>query len=570
MEKIEQFRLLLVKKFQETAARILGEDEFVDVSDMDAEDLVRVRSPFRTWLQRAGIGRREVNWTWSPVSRYALPGQACIGDFTMKGEKAVLDIPMELVEAGVLPEVLVERKRPEGPIVRGSRNTTRYEGLAGVGPSEDGRKIVFKFKNDTSFSWSIVDKKFYHSDTGVEFAQSHFGNIVWGEAKPGCPSFFETLYKTADEGWVKNLFAILSNWVRRQVDNHRRHGAYRLQEKRLNRLDTMCSPEVIGPIESLAKNNFIDRMNLDRVCQRAFVGDKILGFSDIKEKYALDAWFLRHSEERVGTQYIRDDRYAREEDDIYADENREWILGNYMEIYCAWTRAGMDDLFRHCWEEHRYVFTQTGYYFDELKDTFNQLKGWGYNLRRVVDYILRDLPMQGMMPKINGNTPHELTLLRDYARMMVEMDRKFDRYPKPSLKLGHDIAAKNYRVKKSEILAKKYECIKEGLKRYEFAADGYVVIVPPTMASVVQEGASLNHCVASYVDGMMEGKYAILFLRKEDAPEKSLVTIQVHDTSISQARGQNNRSVTEEEQNIIDKFVAQLNKQKELVMEEAA
>ena len=241
-----------------------------------------------------------------------------------------------------------------------------------------------------------------------------------------------------------------------------------------------------------------------------------------------------------------------------------------MEIYKAWTEAGMDDIFRHCWEQHRYVFTQTGYYFHELKEIFTQMKGWGYSTRGVVDYILKKMPRQGLMPKISNTTNHELVLLRDYARMMVEMDRKFDRYPKPSLKLAHDIAAKNYRVKKSEILAKKYEGIVEGLKKYEFKADGYVVMVPPTMNSIVQEGASLNHCVASYVDGMMEGKYAILFLRKEDEPEKSLVTIQIHETKISQARGQNNRHLIEEEQKVIDKFVSSLEKQQELNMEEAA
>lgn len=557
---------ILKNKFNEIAARILGDDhDEVDVDD-DASLLARIRVPFRTWMERAGIVRREQCWKWSyPSNR---EGFVTVGDFTMKEGTHVLDVPVDLAERalvmGGFPDFKGERKKPEGPIVRGARNSSRYEALDRVSPSEDGRRIVFKFKNGSSFSWSIVDKKFYHSDTGLEFAQSHFGNIVWGEAKPGTPSFFETLYRTADEGWVRNLFAILSNWIKKRVNDQRRNGAYRLHEKRLNRLDTMCDPAVIGPIESLAKNNFVDRMNLDRVCDRVFVGDKILAFSEVKDKYALDAWFLKHSGERVHPQYCRDERYAGEDHDLYADDNREWVLGNYMDQYKLWIKAGMGDLFRHVWERHNFVFQHTSYHFQQLKDLLDQLKGWGYDLKRVMDYLFHDLPMQGLSQTISVyGLPHELVLLRDYAKMMIEMDRRYERYPK-SLKMSHDIAQKNYKVQQSQILAKKYEEVREDLKKYSWEGDDYVVIVPPTMQSVVQEGSSLNHCVASYVDGMVNREYAILFLRKKDEPEKSLVTLQVHGNRVSQARGQSNRAASKEEQEAIEKFVASLEKQKEL------
>jgi hypothetical protein len=560
---------ILKNKFDEIAARILcdesiKEDGF-DCVDAEAESLARIRVPFRAWMERAGIVRREQCWRWSHSSR---EGFITVGDFTMKECSHVLDVPVDLAERalvlGEFPDFKGERKKPEGPIIRGARNTTHYEGLASVGPSEDGRKILFNFTNGSSFSWSIIDKKFYHGDTGLEFAQSHFGNIVWGEAKPGKPSFFETLHKAAEEGWVKNLFAILSNWVKKQVQVRMRNGAYVLHERRLNRLDTMCRPSVIGPIESLAKNNFVDRMNLDKVCERVFVGDKILAFSEVKEKYALDAWFLKHSGERVHPQYCRDERYIAEGHDLYADDNREWLLGNYMDQYNLWVKAGMGDLFHYVWERHNFVFIQLSYHFEQFKNLLDQLKGWGYDLKRVMDYLFRDLPTQGLTQTINNyNIPHELVLLRDYAKMMIEMDRRYERYPK-SLKMNHDIAQKNYKVQQSQVLAKKYEEVRENLKKYEWEGDDYVVIVPPTMSSVVQEGSSLNHCVASYVDGMVNMEYAILFLRKKDAPEKSLVTLQVHGNNVSQAKGQSNRVPTKEEQEAIEKFVASLEKQKEL------
>jgi hypothetical protein len=577
--EIEKNKLssILAKKFDEIAARILKDETILqsglDIDDAGAETASRLRVPFRAWLERAGIQRRDGrDWLdgYAPVA-----GHVTVKDFTMLNKVAVLDVPTELAERalalGGFPDFKGERKKPEGPIIRGARNKTSYENLASVGPSEDGRRIMFRFLNGTSFSWNIVDKKFYHTDTGLEFAQSHLGNIMWGEAKPGCPTFFETLYKVAEDGWVKNLFAILSNWVKRQVGDLRRNGAYKLEEKRLNRLDTMCRQDVIGPIESLAKNNFVDRMNLDRVCERVFVSSgKILGFGEIKERYGLDAWFLKNSGERVHPQYCRDDRYVAEGEDLYAEDNRDWILGNYMDQYRTWVKADMGDLFRYVWDKYRFVFPHHDWYFNRLKEPLDELKGWGYDLKRVMDYLFHDLPMQGLVQNMTADRDiNELTELRDYAKMMVEMDRRYERYPK-SLKMSHDIAAKNYKVQQSSVLAKKYEQVREGLKRYEWENKEYVVIVPPTMSSVVQEGSSLNHCVASYVDGMVNGEYAILFLRKKDAPEKSFITLQMHGDRASQARGQSNRLPTKEEQEVIDEFVAALAKQKELQLVDAA
>ncbi|NBP16886.1 hypothetical protein EBU95_21310, partial [bacterium] len=85
-----------------------------------------------------------------------------------------------------------------------------------------------------------------------------------------------------------------------------------------------------------------------------------------------------------------------------------------------------------------------------------------------------------------------------------------------------------------------------------------------------KEGSSLNHCVASYIEGVVNGEYAILFLRSNEELEKSMVTVQVKDGRVLQARGQSNRPTSEEEAKFLEKFVESLNKQKELALEEAA
>ena len=60
--------------------------------------------------------------------------------------------------------------------------------------------------------------------------------------------------------------------------------------------------------------------------------------------------------------------------------------------------------------------------------------------------------------------------------------------------------------------------------------------------------------MASYIDKVIEGKCHILFLRKKNSPKESLVTIEVRNDQIVQAKRRFNDDVTEEQKEVIDKF----------------
>ena len=88
--------------------------------------------------------------------------------------------------------------------MRATKNKTEYANLTSVIPSADDKRVVFTFENGTNFSWCVFDFKFYHGDTGKEFGESHFKNIVWGmdedryggltlPIKPGHEGFFNFL-----------------------------------------------------------------------------------------------------------------------------------------------------------------------------------------------------------------------------------------------------------------------------------------------------------------------------------------------------------------------------------------
>jgi hypothetical protein len=565
------------------------EPDLADSTGLEGEDRIRVRAAWRHYLTRLGV-----TWGYSQYDMHKLAapeGHVAIADQMTDKGTTTLFIPNEVAEKALQDDRLPNQEdiprrasskkaNADGtlsttgePIMRAARNTTQYFNLSQIEPTADDRGIVFRFDNGTSFRWSVVDHKFYHGDTGTEFGQSHFGNIVWDSTatiKPGHYSFFSTLAGKAKTGWTNNFFRILSMYIKKRVEDHRRDGAYKLAQKRLNKLDTMVDRDLIWPIESLAKNNFVAQMNLENLCQQVFRGEKVMSFKDMQES-GLDKWFFKHVGERVAPRYLRNDQNNwNMNEDVYAgDDNRQYILGNYMDQYRGFVKAGMGDIFQYVWERHHFPLDGNGYNLNRFKECFDYLVGLGCDPKRLMDYIFEDLEHQGLGQHAGRNV-EEMTLLRDYARMATAVvGRDFDRYPR-YLKTAHDIVSRNFRVNQSKILSKKYEDMCEGLKRLEFKGEKFSIVAPKTLDLIVKEGQALNHCVANYIDGLVEGQYSIVFLRSNEDLDKPLVTVQVHGDRVSQARGVNNRAVTQEEQEFLDKFAGQIAKQKEMFKEEAA
>lgn len=57
--------------------------------------------------------------------------------------------------------------------------------------------------------------------------------------------------------------------------------------------------------------------------------------------------------------------------------------------------------------------------------------------------------------------------------------------------------------------------------------DQYVILSPEKAEDLIMEGASLHHCVGSYVKRVAEGESQIYFLRKKDTPSLSYCTIEI-------------------------------------------
>lgn len=203
------------------------------------------------------------------------------------------------------------------------------------------------------------------------------------------------------------------------------------------------------------------------------------------------------------------------------------------DIYQIWSTDDFyydhDTYERHYWSYFNKLIEEYGYtakplllYIDQLK-TFEALED--------VRFVIKEL--------------------YDYASMMKSISPKFDKYPRHFL-TTHRIACRNYDRMKKEFSEELFR--KRINKQYECSFGDYIFIYPKSTQDIKDEAAQMSNCVASYIDKVIDGKCHILFLRKRNKPDESLVTIEVRNNHIVQARRRFNDDVTAEDQKAIDAF----------------
>ena len=108
----------------------------------------------------------------------------------------------------------------------------------------------------------------------------------------------------------------------------------------------------------------------------------------------------------------------------------------------------------------------------------------------------------------------------------------------------------------TESMASKYAKALEKLQNYAMESDDYAIVVPQNLIEIIQEGATLNHCSATYVPKVNQGLTYFFFLRKKGELEKPLITFNIikdhtepEKWLIEQIHGKCDRSPTREEEN---------------------
>lgn len=158
----------------------------------------------------------------------------------------------------------------------------------------------------------------------------------------------------------------------------------------------------------------------------------------------------------------------------------------------------------------------------------------------------------------------------DYIRWIEElgydMRNEFNLFPK-NFQASHDRVMKEYEeyeeAKKKNELKKANVVIRQMFKDYrkipemQLKMNGLMIVVPEDGAQISKEGQALHHCVGTYVNKVAKGETLILFVRKEDEPEKPYFTMEWKG-KIVQCRGAYNCSMTYEVQCFTKEFEKQM------------
>lgn len=90
-------------------------------------------------------------------------------------------------------------------------------------------------------------------------------------------------------------------------------------------------------------------------------------------------------------------------------------------------------------------------------------------------------------------------------------------------------------------------------KRYDLGE--FILRHPKTVKEIVQEGRELHHCVATYVDKIIQGETDVMFLRKKSEPDKPFFTVEIQNYRVIQCRTDHNQTdpeITKIVQNFLD------------------
>ena len=85
------------------------------------------------------------------------------------------------------------------------------------------------------------------------------------------------------------------------------------------------------------------------------------------------------------------------------------------------------------------------------------------------------------------------------------------------------------------------------LDRNTYQDNKYIVFPADSVASLINESNQLNNCVKTYCRTYALGETNLYFMREKATKDKSLVTVEVCDNNIVQARANRNSAPSDEQ-----------------------
>lgn len=173
------------------------------------------------------------------------------------------------------------------------------------------------------------------------------------------------------------------------------------------------------------------------------------------------------------------------------------------------------------------------------------------DFNRFMDYLFFDLYSQGI-DQIDGSI---VELYQDSINMQHQM-YGYVKYKYPdNLKVFHDQLTLKFNLHKQYFQDRVIFENSQELTDLRYTDGTYSIIIPVSSQNIIDEGINNHHCVGSYIDRVVNNETNILFMRKNESLEDSLITLEYFDSKLFQSKGLQNRHVTDEENEFLIKWM---------------
>lgn len=207
--------------------------------------------------------------------------------------------------------------------------------------------------------------------------------------------------------------------------------------------------------------------------------------------------------------------------------------------------------------------TENGYYSYYSVDKTLYIKylveNYNYNIKSLLTYLDNLMTYEAI-----ENFSTLCQEFYDYVRMASKISAKFEKYPRYFLST-HRITCRNYDRLKEVFVEQDFA--KRIDTELEYKIDDYKFIYPSVTQDIKDEAVQQSNCVASYIKDVINGKCHIMFLRKQNKTKpkdeqynESLVTLEIRDYKVVQAKGKFNRECYDNEKEMIEQFNLYLEK----------
>lgn len=216
--------------------------------------------------------------------------------------------------------------------------------------------------------------------------------------------------------------------------------------------------------------------------------------------------------------------------------NHKFVSLSKKDIYCILM------YYTSAWDNITHTYKYRSKFFDICEK-------YGYTTKSLLNYLDYLATYEAISV---GEYPAKiLGEIADNCNMLSQMSNKYDKYPRHFL-TSHQITSRTYQRWKQEFNEELFA--KRVNTKMEVTIGDYKFIYPKSTKDIKDEAVQQSNCVAGYIDRVISGQCDIILMRKKNDIENSLVTVEIRDNKVVQARQRFNELVNESQKKALDKY----------------